>query len=66
MYYSQSTSRKREPSPYIHKLGVMLPTYLADNLFLEQTKRTDWTNVKSYKDRISQGTQIVNQHPLEV
>ncbi|KAM3266452.1 hypothetical protein P3L10_003446 [Capsicum annuum] len=51
-----------ESSLDIQKLAVMLPTYLYDRGFFEETSRTDWPNLDAYRDKMSQRTQLVNQH----
>ncbi|PHT56044.1 hypothetical protein CQW23_04530 [Capsicum baccatum] len=35
-------------------------------MFREQTSRTDWANVEAYRDKMSQRTQFLNQHPFDV
>ncbi|PHT37916.1 hypothetical protein CQW23_21489 [Capsicum baccatum] len=50
----------------IHKLTVMLSTYLSDNKFFEETSHTNWTNLDEYRNKMSQRTQLVNQHPFEI
>ncbi|PHT27522.1 hypothetical protein CQW23_32876 [Capsicum baccatum] len=53
-------------SSEIHKLTVMLPTYLSDSGFLEETTHTDWTNLDTYRDKMSQRTQLMNQRSFKV
>ncbi|PHT51882.1 hypothetical protein CQW23_06344 [Capsicum baccatum] len=65
-YDSQSNLRNMDISPEIHKLAVILPTYLSDNEFFEETSRTDWPNLDAYRDKMSLMTQLVKQHPFEV
>ncbi|KAM3344908.1 hypothetical protein P3S68_024617 [Capsicum galapagoense] len=50
----------------INKLAAMLPTCLSDSRFFEETSRTNWANVEIYRDKITQRTQFLNEHPLEV
>ncbi|KAM3395938.1 hypothetical protein P3S68_004944 [Capsicum galapagoense] len=50
----------------INKLAAMLPTYLSDSKFFEETSRTDWTNLETNRDKITQRTQFLNEHPFEV
>ncbi|KAF3650227.1 hypothetical protein T459_21597 [Capsicum annuum] len=66
VYDSFSTSKNRDPCPEIHKLAVMLPTYLSDSGFFEKIERIDWANLDAYKDKMSHRTQIINQHPFVV
>lgn len=66
VYDPSSTSRHRDPSPEIHKLVVMLPTYLTDSEFIEQTERTSWENLKEYKNKLGYCIQMANQHPFDV
>ncbi|PHT32018.1 hypothetical protein CQW23_28355 [Capsicum baccatum] len=49
----------------INKLAAMLPTYLSDGRFFEETSRTDWANLEAYMDKITQRTQFLNEHPFE-
>ncbi|PHU04428.1 hypothetical protein BC332_25250 [Capsicum chinense] len=62
---SISGTIKRDPPNEIHKLAVMLPTYLSDSGFFERTKRTDWATLDTYKDKLVQCTQLLNQHPFD-
>ncbi|PHU12753.1 hypothetical protein BC332_19683 [Capsicum chinense] len=50
----------------INKLVAMLPTYPSDSKFFEETSRTDWTNLETNRDKITQRTQFLNEHPFEV
>ncbi|PHU01089.1 hypothetical protein BC332_30876 [Capsicum chinense] len=50
----------------IQKLAKMLPTYLSDSKFYDETSRTDWPNLKTYRDKITQTAQILNEHPFDV
>ncbi|KAF3628218.1 hypothetical protein FXO38_28348 [Capsicum annuum] len=34
--------------------------------FFEETSRTDWVNLEAYRDKITQRTQYLNEHPFEV
>ncbi|KAF3657772.1 hypothetical protein FXO37_14735 [Capsicum annuum] len=66
VYDSMLSSDHRETSHEIHKLSVMLPTYLNDSEFLENTQRTVWSTLKAYADKISQGVGALNQNPFDV
>ncbi|KAF3634216.1 hypothetical protein FXO38_25238 [Capsicum annuum] len=66
VYDSLSSLRNMESINAINKLAVMLPTYLSDSRFFEETSRTNWANVEVYRDKITQRTQFLNEHPLEV
>ncbi|KAM3395463.1 hypothetical protein P3S68_004469 [Capsicum galapagoense] len=44
----------------------MLLTYLFDDEFFEETLCTNWANLDAYRNKMSQRTQIVNQHLFEV
>lgn len=66
VYDTLSSSRHRDSLPEIHKLIVILPTYLTDSEFLELTTRTDWPNLQTYMDKMSPCTQIVNQYPFDI
>ncbi|KAM3286002.1 hypothetical protein P3S67_024801 [Capsicum chacoense] len=44
----------------------MLQTYLSDNKFYDETSRTDWPNLQTYRDKITQTTQILNEHPFDI
>ncbi|PHU30324.1 hypothetical protein BC332_02417 [Capsicum chinense] len=44
----------------------MLPTFLSDSEFFEQTSRTDWPNLDAYKDKLSYTAQLLNTNPFEV
>lgn len=56
----------RETSSEIHKLALILLTYLFDYGFFKETIRTDLTNLKVHTDNMSQQTYIMNQYPFEV
>ncbi|KAF3631145.1 hypothetical protein FXO37_28138 [Capsicum annuum] len=47
VYDSMLSSHHRELSYEIHKLSVMLPTYLNDSEFLKNTQRTVWSSLKA-------------------
>ncbi|PHU13426.1 hypothetical protein BC332_14631 [Capsicum chinense] len=66
VYNSLSNLRNMDSSPKIHKLAVMLPTFLSDSEFFEQTSRTDWPNLDAYRDKMSDTTQLLNTNPFEV
>ncbi|KAM3344179.1 hypothetical protein P3S68_026271 [Capsicum galapagoense] len=44
----------------------MLPTFLSNSGFFEQTSRTDWPNLDAYRDKLSDTTQLLNTNPFEV
>ncbi|PHU21637.1 hypothetical protein BC332_06744 [Capsicum chinense] len=66
VYDLMLSSRHRKPSHEIHKLSVMLSTYLCDNEFLENTKRTVWSSLEAYIDKISQDSGAVNQNLFDI
>ncbi|PHT77779.1 hypothetical protein T459_15831 [Capsicum annuum] len=66
VYNSLSNIRNMDSSPEIHKLAVMLPTFLSDSEFFEQTSRTDWPNLDAYSNKMSDTTQLLNTNPFEV
>ncbi|PHT28285.1 hypothetical protein CQW23_32115 [Capsicum baccatum] len=66
VYDSLSSVRNMESINKISKLSTMLPTYLSNNRFFEETSRTDWANLEAYMDKITQRTQFLNEHPFEV
>ncbi|PHT50412.1 hypothetical protein CQW23_10159 [Capsicum baccatum] len=66
VYDSLSSLRNIESINEINKLAAMLPTYLSDNRFFKEISRTDWVNLEEYKDKITQKTQFLNEHPFEV
>ncbi|KAM3357845.1 hypothetical protein P3S68_020776 [Capsicum galapagoense] len=66
VYDSLSNLSNMDSSPEIHKLAVMLSTYLSDSEFFEQTSRTNWPNLDAYKDKLSDRTQLLNTNPFEV
>ncbi|PHT35048.1 hypothetical protein CQW23_26848 [Capsicum baccatum] len=55
-----------ESTNEVHKLVVILPTYLSDSGFFKETSHTDWANLEAYRDKMSQRTQFVNQNSFEV
>ncbi|PHU05570.1 hypothetical protein BC332_26392 [Capsicum chinense] len=55
-----------DSSPEIHKLAVMLSTYLSKSGFFKETTRTDWANLDAYRNKMGQRTQLVNQHSFEI
>ncbi|PHT51913.1 hypothetical protein CQW23_06375 [Capsicum baccatum] len=66
VYESMLSSRNRESSHEIHKLPVMLPTYLRDNGFLKNTEQTVWSSLKAYTDKMSQCIGAVNQNSFYI
>ncbi|PHT66281.1 hypothetical protein T459_30706 [Capsicum annuum] len=66
VYDSLSRRRNTKSITEIQKLAKMLPTYLSDSKFYDETSRTDWPNLKTYRDKITQTTQILNEHPFDV
>ncbi|PHU27363.1 hypothetical protein BC332_05695 [Capsicum chinense] len=66
VYDSLSRRRNTKLITEIQKLAKMLPTYLSDNKFYDETSRTDWPNLETYRDKITQTTQILNEHPFNV
>ncbi|PHT83975.1 hypothetical protein T459_12418 [Capsicum annuum] len=66
VYDSLSRQRNTKSITEIQKLAKMLPTYLSDNKFYDETSRTDWPNLETYRDKITQTTQILNEHPFDV
>ncbi|PHT55462.1 hypothetical protein CQW23_03948 [Capsicum baccatum] len=63
---SLSRQRNTESITEIHKLAKMLPTYLFDNKFYDETSSIDWPNLETYRDKITQTTQILNEHSFDV
>ncbi|PHU04627.1 hypothetical protein BC332_25449 [Capsicum chinense] len=55
-----------DSSPKIQKLAVMLPIFLSNSGFFEQTSSTDWPNLDAYRDKLSNTTQLLNTNPFEV
>ncbi|PHU11913.1 hypothetical protein BC332_18843 [Capsicum chinense] len=66
VYDSLSNIRNMDSSVEIQKLAVMLPIFLSDSEFFEQTSRTDWPNLDTYRDKLSDTTQLMNTNPYEV
>ncbi|PHU14571.1 hypothetical protein BC332_15776 [Capsicum chinense] len=66
VYDSLFSLRNMESINEINKLAAMMPTYLSDNKFFEETSHTDWTNLEAYRDKITQRTQFMNEYPFEV
>ncbi|KAM3307354.1 hypothetical protein P3S67_009097 [Capsicum chacoense] len=66
IYDSLSRRRNTESITEIHKLAKMLSTYLSDSKFYDEISRTDWHNRETYRDKITQTTQILNEHPFDV
>ncbi|PHU14826.1 hypothetical protein BC332_16031 [Capsicum chinense] len=66
VYDSLSRRRNTKSITEIQKLAKMLPTYLSDNKFYDETSRTNWPNLETYRDKITQTTQILNEHPFDV
>ncbi|KAF3649568.1 putative protein EIN4-like [Capsicum annuum] len=58
VYVSLSSLRNMESINEINKLAAMLPTYLSDNEFFEETSHKNWTNLEAYRDKITQRTQF--------
>ncbi|PHT80192.1 hypothetical protein T459_18244 [Capsicum annuum] len=58
--------RNTESITEIQKLAKMLSTYLSDSKFYDEISRTDWHNRETYRDKITQTTQILNEHPFDV
>ncbi|KAM3248811.1 hypothetical protein P3L10_010580 [Capsicum annuum] len=44
----------------------MLPTYLNDSRFMENTQRTVWSSLEAYADKMNQGVGALNQNPFDV
>ncbi|PHT53843.1 hypothetical protein CQW23_08305 [Capsicum baccatum] len=66
VYNSLSRRRNTESITEIQKLAKILPTYLSDNKFYDETSRTDWPNLEIYRDKITQTTQILNEHLFDL
>ncbi|KAM3324333.1 hypothetical protein P3S67_005484 [Capsicum chacoense] len=66
VYDSLSRRTNTESILEIQKLAKMLSTFLSDNKFYDDTFRTDWPNLETYRDKITQTTQILNENPLDV
>ncbi|KAF3655083.1 hypothetical protein FXO38_11893 [Capsicum annuum] len=66
VYDSMLSSKNQKSLPDIHKLSVMLPTYLCDSDFMKENERTVWSSLEAYTDKMIQGMGIVNQHPFNV
>ncbi|PHT41178.1 hypothetical protein CQW23_20032 [Capsicum baccatum] len=66
VYNLLSRRRNTKSITEIQKLAKMLPTYLSDNKFYDETSHTDWPNLETYRDKIAQTTQILNEHPFDV
>ncbi|KAF3649636.1 hypothetical protein FXO37_18889 [Capsicum annuum] len=66
VYDSLSRRRSTKSITEIQKLAKMLPTYLSDNNFYDETSRTDWPNLETYRDKITQTIQILNEHTFDV
>ncbi|KAF3641719.1 hypothetical protein T459_19179 [Capsicum annuum] len=66
VYDSLSNIRNMDSSIEIQKLAVMLPIFLSDSEFFEQTSRTDWPNLDAYRDKLSDTTQLMNTNSFEV
>ncbi|PHT47619.1 hypothetical protein CQW23_11827 [Capsicum baccatum] len=58
--------RNTESITEIQKMAKMLPTYLSDNKFYDETSSSNWPNLETYRDKITQTTQILNEHPFDV
>ncbi|PHT86677.1 hypothetical protein T459_08783 [Capsicum annuum] len=56
VYDSLSSLRNMKSINEINKLTVMLSTYLSDSRFFEETSHTDWANLETYRDKITQRT----------
>ncbi|KAF3666805.1 hypothetical protein FXO37_10349 [Capsicum annuum] len=57
---------KKEPSHEIKKLSEMLPTYISYSGLLENTERTVWSSLESYKDKMSNVAGDLNDTPFDV
>ncbi|PHT93278.1 hypothetical protein T459_01160 [Capsicum annuum] len=66
IYDSLSNQKNIDSSPEVHKLAAMLPTFLPDSKFFEQTSRTDWPNLDAYRNKLSDTTQLLNTNSFEV
>ncbi|PHT51798.1 hypothetical protein CQW23_06260 [Capsicum baccatum] len=66
VYDSLYNIRNMDSFVEIQKLALMLPTFLSDSGFFEQTSRTDWPNLDAYRDKLSDTTQLLNTNPFEV
>ncbi|PHT32360.1 hypothetical protein CQW23_28697 [Capsicum baccatum] len=66
VYDSLSRRRNTKSITEIQKLAKMLPTYLSDSKFYDEISRTDWPNLETYRDKITQMAQILNEHPFDV
>ncbi|KAF3655488.1 hypothetical protein FXO37_15920 [Capsicum annuum] len=44
----------------------MLPTYLSDNDFYDNTGRTNWPSLEAYKGKITQQISLVNEISFDV
>ncbi|PHU10697.1 hypothetical protein BC332_22557 [Capsicum chinense] len=66
VYDSLSRRRNTESITEIQKLAKMLPTYFSESKFYDETSRTDWPNLETYRDKITQMTLILNEHPFDV
>ncbi|PHT45374.1 hypothetical protein CQW23_14532 [Capsicum baccatum] len=66
VYDLLSKRRNTKSITEIQKLAKMLPTYLSDNKFYDEISRTNWPNLEIYRDKITQTTQILNEHSFDV
>ncbi|PHT94514.1 hypothetical protein T459_02396, partial [Capsicum annuum] len=55
-----------EPSHEIKKLSEILPTYISYSGLLENTERTVWSSLESYKDKMSNVAGDLNDTPFDV
>ncbi|KAF3640145.1 hypothetical protein FXO38_22277 [Capsicum annuum] len=66
VYNSLFKCRNTESITKIQKLAKMLPTYLSDSKFYDETSRRNWPNLETYRDKITQTTQILNEYPFDI
>ncbi|KAF3667544.1 hypothetical protein FXO37_09979 [Capsicum annuum] len=66
VYDSMLSSQHREPSYKIKRLSEMLPTYISYSGLLENTERTVWSSLESYKDKMSNVDGDLNDTPFDV
>ncbi|PHT60557.1 hypothetical protein CQW23_02920, partial [Capsicum baccatum] len=66
VYDSMLSSQHREPSHEIKRLSEMLPTYISYSGLLENTERTVWSSLESYKDKMSNVAGDFNDTPFDV
>ncbi|PHU00465.1 hypothetical protein BC332_30252 [Capsicum chinense] len=66
VYDSMLSSQHREPSYKIKRLSEMLPTYISYSGLLENTERTVWSSLESYKYKMSNVASDLNDTPFDV